>query len=49
MRQWVIAVQKSKERPLATLIFDTHAFAKQLAEAGMPEPPAEVPGRHTRR
>ena len=27
---------------MATLIFDTHAFVKQLTEAGMPEPQAEV-------
>ncbi len=30
---------------MATLIFDTHAFVKQLAEAGMPEPQAEVLAR----
>ena len=30
---------------MATLIFDTHAFVKQLTEAGMPEPQAEVLAR----
>ena len=30
---------------MATLLFDTHAFVKQLTEAGMPEPQAEVLAR----
>ena len=30
---------------MATLIFDTHAFVKQLTEAGMPESQAEVLAR----
>ena len=30
---------------MAPLIFDTHAFVKQLTEAGMPEPQAEVLAR----
>ena len=30
---------------MATLIFDTHAFVKQLTEAGRPEPQAEVLAR----
>ena len=30
---------------MATLIFDTHVFVKQLTEAGMPEPQAEVLAR----
>ena len=30
---------------MATLIFDTHAFVRQLTEAGMPEPQAEVLAR----
>lgn len=30
---------------MASLIFDTHAFVKQLTEAGMPEPQAEVLAR----
>ena len=30
---------------MATLIFDTHAFVKQLTEAGMPEPQAEALAR----
>ena len=30
---------------MATLIFDTYAFVKQLTEAGMPEPQAEVLAR----
>ena len=30
---------------MATLIFDTHAVVKQLIEAGMPEPQAEVLAR----
>ena len=33
---------------MATLIFDTHAFVKQVTEAGMPEPQAEVAGADTR-
>ncbi len=30
---------------MATLLFDTHAFVKQLTEVGMPEPQAEVLAR----
>lgn len=30
---------------MATLIFDTYAFVKQLTEAGMPEPQVEVLAR----
>ena len=30
---------------MSTLIFDTHAFVKQLTEAGMPESQAEVLAR----
>ena len=30
---------------MAAFIFDTHAFVKQLTEAGMPEPQAEVLAR----
>ena len=30
---------------MATIVFDTHAFVKELAEAGMPEKQAEVLAR----
>ena len=30
---------------MVTLIFDTHAFVKQVTDAGMPEPQAEVLAR----
>ena len=30
---------------MATIVFDTHAFLKELAEAGMPEKQAEVLAR----
>ena len=28
-----------------SIVFDTHAFVKELTDAGMPEPQAEVPAR----
>ena len=30
---------------MATIVFDTHAFVKEMAEAGMPEKQAEVLAR----
>ena len=30
---------------MAAIMFDTHAFVKELTEAGMPEPQAEVLAR----
>ena len=30
---------------MSTIVFDTHAFVKELTEAGMPEPQAEVLAR----
>ena len=31
---------------MAAIMFDTHAFVKELTEAGMPEPQAEVLARN---
>ena len=30
---------------MSTIVFDTHAFVKEMTEAGMPEPQAEVLAR----
>ena len=30
---------------MSTIVFDTHAFVKELTEAGMPEARAEAPAR----
>ena len=30
---------------MGTIVFDTHAFVKELTEAGMPEARAEAPAR----
>ena len=39
------AILTSQATSMATIVFDTHAFVKELAEAGMPEKQAEVLAR----
>lgn len=40
-----LAILTSQGTSMTTIVFDTHAFVKELAEAGMPEKQAEVLAR----
>lgn len=40
-----LAILTSQGTSITTIVFDTHAFVKELAEAGMPEKQAEVLAR----
>ena len=40
-----LIILTSQGTSITTIVFDTHAFVKELAEAGMPEKQAEVLAR----
>ena len=40
-----LTILTSQGTSITTIVFDTHAFVKELAEAGMPEKQAEVLAR----